>query len=166
MTACGGTQEGLRRADFFGKMRSMGAIKINFEGMDITVGNADDLAATVRALQGLKGQRATDTPAPRQMSLVPNDVSRDNTKVTIAFLESIVGAGDKGSEADQIMRAVGIDKPKALGGVSVRVNNVLLKHQFKPEDVYSNRRPTDGSPRTWKSGHRIQEALESLRKAL
>ncbi len=52
-----------------------------------------------------------------------------------------------------------------MGGVSVRVNNAIMRAGFQPREAYDNTRPNDGTERRWKPGPKIDLVIESLKKA-
>jgi hypothetical protein len=147
-------------------------IKINVDGIELTVPTLDDAAELIRKIRG--SQRATNIspridqrieptpPAVWEGAMLPMD---DKTALdhAIAFLSAIANAGANGADSPTMMKALHVDNAKGIGGRTVKINNLLTKIGFRPKEVYRNPRLPDG--RVWKRASKFQDAYDAIRRS-
>lgn len=79
----------------------------------------------------------------------------------IKMLTTISESSAPGADRDTIMRAMGIDDPKAFGGRSAAINKLLEKLGFQVNHVYEGVRNPQG--KFWKGRAKLNEALATIR---
>ena len=141
---------------------------VNIDGVEIKAGTPAEVLALTREYK--KGRQIEIAPKRTTPDMFNGDVDAEAIKLSYAFLKAIVKAtqeGEEGASADDLMKALGITQPKALGGRTVKVRNFLAKIGFNPDEIYSNPRVV-GEERVWIAGptNKILEAMEALQKRL
>jgi hypothetical protein len=160
-------------------------IKINFSGIEVTVGSADEAAALLRQLadkpsvaadnnnvrklrepreyvaeRNVIKPRGSRLPVGFELVGEPNEHFSSEHQMIFDFLNAIAQADEDGIGQEEMMKAIKVEHPKGIGGRSVRINNWLLRKGFELEDVYETRKTATG--RVWRSRRRIQEAIGEL----
>lgn len=139
-------------------------LKIN--GFDVEASTAAEAAALLRELQ--HGPKPAPPSAPAIVEKTPqipagngamSDLDPASSESALKFLRTIRDSGT-GIEADRLMSALGVTKPKGIGSKSASVNRVLKAVGLKPRFVYSNPRGPTG--RIWKPAKRMGEAIQLL----
>lgn len=137
------------------------SIKINVNGMEITVSNtteAAELIAKINAHPEKAGKTRVNSSARQN----PSDfvVRPEVSESTLKFLLTIRDAGPSGADAATIAKTLKAASGKGIGGRVTPINTYLTSLGFKVEAVYDNSRTLDG--RRWTMGRRFQEALEMV----
>ncbi len=141
------------------------SIKINVNGMEITVSNTTEAAELIGKInaQPEKAGKNRVTSGSRQSTsdfVVRPDVADSTAK----FLMTIRDAGDSGADAGTIARTLKAASGKGIGGRINPINTYLNNLGFKVDAVYDNARTLDG--RRWTKGRRFDEALEMVLRSL
>ena len=79
----------------------------------------------------------------------------------LEFLTAIQGSPKPGATAEVMMRALGIDDPKAFGGRTASINKLIASAGFKVDLVYDATRTSAG--RFWVPGWEIGRAIAHLK---
>jgi hypothetical protein len=131
-------------------------LKININGYEVTASSAAEIAALLRELAN------TDAPKLGRPKLnLPAKNGAEGAGRALEFL-GIVAAGDGGADSKMVMKALGTNEPKGVGGRLVNVNNLLLKLGFSPDDVYHKVRTPDG--KRWRQAPKIAQAIAAIRQ--
>src|SRR5438552_1843788 len=109
---------------------SIMSIKINFNGIDITVSTADEAAAVARKLAG-----TVDAPRGRPKSAKPDAPTNgfDVGMSALEFLRAIKVADSDGATSDPIGKALRVKHPKGIGSRSGMVNELLTSLGYRPD---------------------------------
>lgn len=95
---------------------------------------------------------------------ISTEPRQSNVTMVRGFLNAIHGGGERGVNTGKIMRAVGIESPRAFGNRGKNINRLLKGLGFEPHDVYTNAR-NDKGDREWKQGPKFAQAMEAVAKA-
>ena len=138
------------------------SFKFNFQGIDISTSSAAEAAALVRELTAQQPPKVGRPPKnPGLFEDAPANEG-DTPAVALSFLTAITKANGDGASAEDLMKVLNVEHSKGIGGRSVRINNLLRKLKFEPEEVYTSERLPEG--RFWKAGARVDEAIQILKR--
>ncbi len=132
-------------------------IRINVNGHDVFVSNPAEAAALLRELATVE---APKVGRPKLNLPSKNGVEGMNSALT--FLTAVTAAGAAGADSEHVMKALDTDEPKGVGGRLVKVNNLLLRLGFSPDEVYKKVRTPDG--KRWRHGPKIVQAMGSIKQ--
>lgn len=136
---------------------SDGMIKITVNGYEVTASTAAEIAALLRELANTDSAKLG---RPKLNLSVKNGAN--GADAALNFLTAVTGAGIHGANSDLVMKALGTAEPKGVGGRLVRVNNLLVKLGFSPEDVYRKIRTPDG--KRWRAANKLQLAITAIKQ--
>ena len=138
------------------------SFKINVRGIEIIASSASEAAALVRELTEQPTPKiGRPLKAPGLFDVTPTE-ENNTAAVATSFLTAITHANGEGASAEDLMKVLNVDHSKGIGGRSVRINNLLRRLKFDPEDVYKSERLPEG--RFWKPGPKVDEAIQSLKR--
>lgn len=140
------------------------SIKINVNGIEITVSNtseAAELIGKINAQPEKSGKNRVNGARQNHSDFV---VRQDIVDSTAKFLMTIRDAGEFGADADTIARTLKTANGKGIGGRITPINTYLHNLGFKVDTVYDNARTLDG--RRWTKGRKFDEALQMVLGAL
>lgn len=139
------------------------SFKLIISGVPVIAENAAEAAQLLRELgRDFKGETSKSSAATHDEGLKSNIQA---LKIAHAFLTTIRDAGDRGANAEKIMKALNTDTPKGVGGRMIPVNRALTGLGFNPASVYDNNNRVDGV-RMWTKKKRFQEAMEVITEKL
>jgi len=137
---------------------------------------ADTAAEAIEVAKLMQGGAKAPTPADGNKTHKPagNPLSDEQVRDIAAtfkdwvvpaaykFLAAIMESPPGGATAEVMMRALGIDNPKAFGGQSAAINKLIQRCGFTLEHVYETTSTAGG--RFWRARPKIAEALELVRR--
>lgn len=137
------------------------AFKINYHGIEITANSANEAASLARDLAGT-------APIARPLGRPPKQKTeiQESGDQGISLLEAIKVAGAAGIDTEDAARIARAGNTKAMGGISMKLNNRIRRAGFDIHDGYDNSRPIDGTERRWKAGSKIAEVISALRAGI
>ena len=122
----------------------------------------DDRAIKARSAAIAKDLRAAQQTLKVETAAAIAAEANTRLAMVLDFLTAMRGA--RRMTAEQAGRALKINHPKGLGPRSMLINNVLLKHGFEPNQVYTNTERTSEG-RIWVAGAKIDEAIAAIEHA-
>lgn len=147
------------------------SITIKVGKFDVTVSNAAEAAALLRELESTENKATAENPKPSIHSQEAEDHKADATSfdpaiatMTLRFLKAIRDGGSSGVQSEAIMKALEVERPKAVGSRSAAVNRLLKGLQFSPGKVYDNPKTFNG--RIWTPKKQMQAAITALEQRM
>jgi hypothetical protein len=134
-----------------------GMIRINVNGHDVFVSNPAEAAALLRELANVEAPKV----GRPKLNLPPKN-GAEGMNSALTFLTTVTAAGTSGADSEHVMKALDTDEPKGVGGRLVKVNNLLLRLGFSPDEVYKKVRTPDG--KRWKQGPKIVQAMGAIKQ--
>lgn len=156
----------------------MGQYKFTFEGTPFEAETAAALAELYRevtagtAVASSRSGAFTAKNRPEKQQKTQRTISKESeTKFpewvpdsALKFLVAVRNAGPSGADSEAMMKALGVTKPKALGGRSAIINRLIEDTGFAQGQVYDNRRTSAG--RFWKPRKHLPEAIAAIQNRL
>lgn len=134
-----------------------GMIRININGHDVFVSTAAEAAAVLREVA------VAEVPKVGRPKLnLPHKNGAEGINNALDFLTAVSAGGGEGADSAHVMKALKTDQPKGVGGRLVKVNNVLIRLGFPPNEVYRKVRTPDG--KRWKQGLRTLQAIMAIKQ--
>jgi hypothetical protein len=148
----------------------MSKFSFDYEG---TTFNAETAAGLVELYRELRSEkpviRAKSSFSAKAFS---EKVDRAQSKkfpawvpeATLKFLVTINNAGPEGADSATMMKALGLDEPKAFGGRSAMINRLIEDTGYAQAQVYDNTRTSAG--RVWKARKHLPDAIRAVQDGL
>jgi hypothetical protein len=136
---------------------SDGMIRLNVNGHDVFVSTPSEAAALLRELA------TAEVPKVGRPKLnLPPKNGTEGMDNALDFLTTVTAGGGSGADSEHVMKALHTDQPKGVGGRLVKVNNMLLRLGFPPNEVYRKVRTPDG--KRWRQAAKIAQAIAAIRQ--
>jgi hypothetical protein len=156
----------------------MGQYKFTFEGTPFEAETAAALAELYRevtagtAVASGRSGAFTAKNRPEKQQKTQRTISKESETEfpewvpdsSLKFLTAVANAGPHGADSETMMKALGINKPKALGGRSAMINRLIEDTGWPQSQVYDNRRTSAG--RFWKARKHLPDALTEIQNRL
>jgi len=155
----------------------MSGFKFTFDGIPFEADTATGAAELFHALKNAGVRPAMESAAPKKPVTKRAKTTRIATvtlldsafpdwvpEAAFKFLSAIRDAGQSGADSETMMKALGIDQPKALGGRSAIINRFIESTGHTQAQVYDNKRTSAG--RFWKPRKHLGDVIDVISDGL